>query len=89
MIFHIIPVGENHSQSTECPCNPDVYSANGHTVVTHLPFDDNYDPTFDDILGSIQPQYSEEITPTYQEDPNSILDLRSSFLLDPDNINLN
>lgn len=88
MIFHIIPVNENHEQSEDCHCNPDVYTNNGHTVVTHQPIGD-FDPDFDELMASIQPKYSEEISPSYQEDPNSTLDLKHSYLLDPDNINLN
>ena len=87
MVFHIIPIGENHSESEDCHCNPDIYNNNGHTVITHQSFlDAEYDPNIDDLLNDLRifTQYSEETTP-----PGKIIDLKSSYLLDPDNINLN
>ena len=86
MTFHIIPYGEDHADNVSCKCNPEIYNKDGFTIVHHQSLmDDKYieNLTFQDILRELD-LHSEDITP-----PNQIMNLKGSYLLDPDNINPN
>ena len=86
MTFHIVPYGEDHADNVSCKCNPEIYNKDGFTIVHHQSlYDDKYieNLTFQDILRELD-LHSEDITP-----PNQIINLKGSYLIDPDNINLN